>query len=202
MLFRSPPAYTSTWLIQLKLALENQQQLNRGLKEHSPFLLFRNAKYDIGQNVGLFLVGLLDRWVALSMSANGYVINIYFDDRARYGVAFGLLYFLLCAVSLDVVLQRYWGKTGRRSSEKLGNIFDFEATEEQESSVEKKRWLTAISELVWVMVFIFGINTLLLWLFVEDQSQIVLYFAYIVGYSGVIIFQVSVISVLDTVKSY
>ncbi|KAI9744746.1 MAG: hypothetical protein M1818_001671 [Claussenomyces sp. TS43310] len=184
-----PPPYTSTWLVQTKLALTNQQQIDRGLKEHSPFLLFRTAKYDLAQNVGLFLVALLDRWVAVSMSANGFVVNVYYNVRARYGIAFGLLYFLLCAVSLDIVLQRYWGKTGRRSSEKLGNIFDFEATEASETSVEKKRWLTAISELVWVMAFIFGFMTILVWLFVNDPSQIILYFAYIAGYSGVVIFQ-------------
>lgn len=185
-----PAPYTSTWLVQTKLALTNQQQLNRGLKEHSPFLLFRNAKYDLAQNVGLFLIALVDRWVAVSMSANGVVVNVYYDARARYGIAFGLLYFLLCAVSLDVVLQRYWGKTGRRSSEKLANIFDFEKTEAQATAVEKKRWFIAILELTWVMTFIFGLMTIFLWLFVDETNQIVLYFAYIVGYSGVIIFQV------------
>lgn len=187
-----PAPYTSTWLVQTKLALTNQQQINRGLKEHSPFLLFRMAKYDLAQNVGLFLIALLDRWIAISMSANGHVINVYYNVRARYGIAFGLLYFLLCAVSLDVVLQRYWGKTGRRSSEKLGNIFDFEATEASETSVEKRRWFLAISELVWVMIFILGFMTIFLWLFVEDSTQIILYFAYIAGYSGVIIFQVKI----------
>jgi len=184
-----PPAYTSTWLVQTKLALTNQQQLNRGLKEHSPFLLYRIAKYDLAQNVGLFLIALLDRWVAISMSANGHVVNVYFNARARYGVAFSLLYFLLCAVSLDVVLQRYWGKTGRRSSMKLGNIFDFEETEAKESTIEKRRWVIAIMELVWVMLCIFGLMTILLWLFVNDTNQLILYFAYIIGYSGVIIFQ-------------
>lgn len=184
-----PPPYSSTWLVQTKLALTNQQQLGRGLKEHSPFLLFRLAKYDLAQNVGLFLIALLDRWVAVSMSANGVVVNVYYNERARYGIAFGLLYFLLCAVSLDVVLQRYWGKTGRRSSERLQNIFDFEATESSESAVEKRRWFMAIMELSWIMTFWFGLMTIFVWLFVVDGVQVILYLAYIVGYSGVIVFQ-------------
>lgn len=185
-----PLAYSSTWMVQAKLALANQQQISRGLKEHSPFLLFRNAKYDLAQNVGLFLVALLDRWIAISVSANGHVVNMYDNFRARYGITFGLLYFLLCAVSLDAVLQSYWGTTGRQSSERLANIFDFESNEAAESRREKQHWFKALSELLWVMVWIFGFTTILIWLFVMEYRQIVLYLAYIVGYSAVIIFQV------------
>jgi hypothetical protein len=186
-----PAPYSSTWLVQTKLALTNQQQLIRGLKEHSPFLLFRNAKYDIGQNVGLFLVALLDRWVAISMSANGHSINLYDDSRARYGIAFGLLYFLTSAIALDIVLQRYWGKTGRQSTVRLGSILDFDETESSESSVGRRRWLGAIAELVTVLFCLFGLMTLFVWIFVNDSSQVIMYFLYILGYTGVIIFQVS-----------
>ena len=45
--------------------------MSQGLKEHSVFFLFRQARYDIGQNVGLFLVCLLDRWVSIVMSGSG-----------------------------------------------------------------------------------------------------------------------------------
>ncbi|RDW73621.1 hypothetical protein BP5796_07063 [Coleophoma crateriformis] len=192
-----PVPYSGTWIVQTKLAVANQQQIGRGLKEHSPFLLFHVAKYDLAQNVGLFLVALLDRWIAITMSGNGHGINMYYNHRARYGVAFGLLYFLLCAVSLDVVLQRYWGQTGRQSSERLGNILDFASTEAAESRQEKRRWFRALRELFWVMVGIFGMTTLGIWLFVSDHKQIILYLAYVVGYSSVIIFQFNRVFTMD-----
>lgn len=50
----------------------------------------------------------MDRWINIVMSARQPSIEIYFDDRARYGICFGLLYFLFSAVSVDVVLQKFW----------------------------------------------------------------------------------------------
>jgi hypothetical protein len=42
-----PAAFSNTWFVQLDLAMKSQQQLVRGLKEHSAFFLFRYAKYDV-----------------------------------------------------------------------------------------------------------------------------------------------------------
>lgn len=42
-----PDAFSSTWFVQLDLAIKAQQQLVRGLKEHSAFFLFRYSKYDV-----------------------------------------------------------------------------------------------------------------------------------------------------------
>jgi len=42
-----PETFTATWFVQLELALNNQKQLMRGLKEHSQFILFRYPKYDV-----------------------------------------------------------------------------------------------------------------------------------------------------------
>jgi hypothetical protein len=58
--------------------------------------------------VGLFLGALMDRWIDVVMSAKQPRVEIYFDDRARYGICFGLLYFLFGAVAVDLVLQKFW----------------------------------------------------------------------------------------------
>lgn len=42
-----PEPFSNTWFVQLDLAMKSQQQLVRGLKEHSAFFLFRYAKYDV-----------------------------------------------------------------------------------------------------------------------------------------------------------
>lgn len=42
-----PDAFSNTWFVQLELAVKTQQQMVRGLKEHSAFFLFRYAKYDV-----------------------------------------------------------------------------------------------------------------------------------------------------------
>jgi hypothetical protein len=50
----------------------------------------------------------MDRWIDIVMSAKQPRVEIYFDDRARYGICFGLLYFLFGAVAVDLVLQKFW----------------------------------------------------------------------------------------------
>ena len=57
-------------------------------------------------------------------------------------------------------------------------------------SSEKRRWFAAFTELIWRMLFIFGLMTIFLWLFINDQRSMITYFLYIAGYSGVILFQV------------
>jgi len=47
-----PEMYSTTWFVQLGLALANQRQLVKGLKEHSPFINYRYSKYDV--SFGLF----------------------------------------------------------------------------------------------------------------------------------------------------
>jgi hypothetical protein len=42
-----PQPFSTTWFAELKTALNTQQQLSRGLKEHSPFMLFRHARFDV-----------------------------------------------------------------------------------------------------------------------------------------------------------
>jgi hypothetical protein len=41
-----------------------------------------------------------------------------------------------------------------------------------------------------MMTSILGLTTFAVWLFVEDHGQIVMYYSYIIGYTGVLIFQV------------
>ena len=87
----------------------------------------------MGQNVGLFLVALLDRWISITMSAREGMVNLYFNVRAHYGIACGLIYFLLCAITLDSLLQRYWGVTGRRSDAVLGSVEEADIADMRES---------------------------------------------------------------------
>jgi len=144
-----PEMYSTTWFVQLELATANQRQLVKGLKEHSPFITYRYSKYDVsscwllelaytnlsqlGQNVGLFLGALMDHWVSLVMSARNPQALIYFDFRARYGICFGLLYFLAAAVAVDAVLQRYWAYAGKLSDQVIKGVDDLKEIMREEN---------------------------------------------------------------------
>ncbi|KAI7265048.1 glycosyltransferase family 4 protein [Hortaea werneckii] len=119
-----PELFTTTWFVQLELALDNQRQSMRGLKEHSSFINYRYSRYDLGQNVGLFLAALLDRLVSVVMSARGHEPTAFNNPRNRYAICFALLHFLGGALAVDVVLQRCWGAISVMSNEKLGGVDD------------------------------------------------------------------------------
>ncbi|KAI7424007.1 glycosyltransferase family 4 protein [Hortaea werneckii] len=184
-----PELFTTTWFVQLELALDNQRQLMRGLKEHSSFINYRYSRYDLGQNVGLFLAALLDRLVSVVMSARGHEPTAFNNPRNRYAICFALLHFLGGALAVDVVLQRCWGAISVMSNEKLGSVDDLNRVL---ASDEKKRfaqYIKALTELMGLLFVIFGSCTVLLWFLVVDHQSIILFFTYTTSYTAVLLCQ-------------
>ncbi|KAF3906253.1 hypothetical protein ABW20_dc0102363 [Dactylellina cionopaga] len=184
-----PEPYTPSWHVQLKVSLNTHRLFVRGLKEHSPFQMWRYSKYDIGQNVTVFIIALLDRWVEIAMSANGYVISLYIEFRARYGIAFGLLYFLSGAIALDSHIQGCWGLMAEKSKRKLKSSGAMHKALSSDIARKRSLYYKALWELLLYLAFLFGVYTMALWLFVYDAEQTILYFGYCYGYSGVLIMQ-------------
>ncbi|GAB7344908.1 hypothetical protein MBLNU457_3344t2 [Dothideomycetes sp. NU457] len=184
-----PETYTTTWFVQLELAFANQKHLVRGLKEHSQFILFRYSKYDIGQNVGLFLAALMDRWVDIVMSAKMPHNTRYLTPRARYSVCFGLLYFLMGAVAVDSVLQRHWAAASSMSTTKMASLNNYKQVLGHQNRQRKQEMRQALGEFVTLLLLIFGFCTIFEWFLVDDHINIILYFCYILGYTGVLFFQ-------------
>ena len=67
------------------------------------------------------------------MSARRPLIVVYFDDRARYGICFGLLYFLFGAVAVDVVLQKYWPYATQLPDKKITDLDSYHRITKSES---------------------------------------------------------------------
>ncbi|SPO01406.1 uncharacterized protein DNG_04082 [Cephalotrichum gorgonifer] len=184
-----PVDFGSEWLNSLAEAKERQKQLCRGLKEHNALLLFRASRYDIGQNVALFLIALMDRWTALVMSGRHPQISLYSDYRARYGLCLCIMYFCFSVMSLDAVLQQYWPERFKLSDEKLK---DYDHAKQVTRDWEKRRfriYTTALYQLVTKLMFTLGCTTILLWLMVENYETMIVYTLYVLGYSCVVLFQ-------------
>ncbi|KAI7443195.1 glycosyltransferase family 4 protein [Hortaea werneckii] len=184
-----PELFTTTWFVQLELALDNQRQLMRGLKEHSAFINYRYSRYDLGQNVGLFLAALLDRLVSVVMSARGHEPTAFNNPRNRYAICFALLHFLGGALAVDVVLQRCWGAISVTSNEKLGGVDDLKRVLASEEKKRFAQYMKALTELMGLLLVIFGSCTVLLWFLVVDYTSIVLFFTYTTSYTAVLLCQ-------------
>ncbi|CAG7564503.1 unnamed protein product [Fusarium equiseti] len=184
-----PPKFTTAWFTQLTEAISQQQQLRRGLKEHSSFVLFRHARHDIGQNLGLFLIALMDRWIMMVMSARQPYPSIYTDSRSRYGIWLAIVYFCLSAMILDATLQKYWSHRYEVSDEKMSGLEDAERIERQAERRRRECLIQAMTDVFSKLTVVFGCTTILLWLFVASTETMVIYFMYVFGYSSAIVFQ-------------
>lgn len=184
-----PELFTASWFTQLGESIKQQKQLSRGLKEHNVLLLFRFAKYDLGQNLGLFLVALMDRWVSITMGARLPRPSIYVDSRSRYGICLCILYFCASVMLLDATLQKYWETRFKLSEEKLTS---HEHAKTISRMWERRRLRTfgkALKELLIKILVVFGACTILLWMLVDNPETIILYYCYVLGYTCVILFQ-------------
>ena len=184
-----PEAFSASWFTQLGESVKQQRQLSRGLKEHNILLLFRFARYDLGQNLGLFLVALMDRWVSITMGARLPRPSIYVDSRSRYGICLSILYFCASVMLLDAVLQNYWESRFKLSEEKLANHEHAKSIARLWERRRLRTFAIALNELLTKILVVFGGCTILLWVLVENPETIILYYCYILGYTCVIIFQ-------------
>jgi hypothetical protein len=162
----------------------------------------------LAQPIGLFFIALMDHWVNVTMSARRFAPIHYNHKGSRYGMGLCVLYFLLSAIAVDVTLQSHWEENFKLSDEKL---FDFQhvelvtqdwtryttfsitslATQLISLRRRRRRWANVAVALYKRVSCIFALTTIFLWLLVEDGGQIIMYYAYIVGYTGVLVFQVS-----------
>ncbi|KAK3938628.1 putative glycosyl transferase [Diplogelasinospora grovesii] len=181
--------FSIPWFAQVAQALKNQRQMAQGLKEHNAFILFRHARFDIGQNVGLFLISLIDRWVDTVTSAFSQPISVFTDSTARYAICFAVLYFCVSAMALDALLQKYWQNSNQLSKEKLGSLKDAKTVTRNWESSRRRRYLAALSQLGQGLIFTMGCSTIFVWLLVANGTLIMLYYAYLAGYSAVILTQ-------------
>ncbi|VTO81727.1 unnamed protein product [Fusarium graminearum] len=184
-----PPKFTTAWFTQLGEAINQQQQLRSGLKEHNSFILFRLARHDIGQNLALFLIALMDRWIMMAMSARQPYPSIYTDSRSRYGIWLSIVYFCLSAMIPDATLQKYWSHRYDTSHEKMSGLEDAERTERQVESRRRELLIKAAVDVFSKLTVFFGCTTILLWLLVESTETTIIYFMYVFGYSSAIVFQ-------------
>ena len=179
--------FTKTWLVQLDLELKRHEQLIRGLKEHSIFILWRYGKYDLGQNVGLFMVALMDHWIALATSSRLPLVTPYTDPRSRFAIGFCVLFFLASTIAVDATLQSFWEKIFALSKEKLVDAQHAHIVRQSYRAQRRLLWLRGVTELSYRVLGVLGVTTLLLWLFVEEHQEVILYYVYVAGYSGVLL---------------
>ena len=199
----APPPFSSAWNNSLKVSLNTYQLFIRGLKEHSAFLQWRYSKNDIAYNSVMFIAALLDRWVAITMSAAGDgPLNLYASPRNRFAIAFALSYFLISAVALDYQLQFCWTALAATSTERIVSLKHLDREESTELVRKRRLYWTSLRDLVVIMLFTFGFWSMILVLWVADTAQLIFFFAYCGSYTLVIWFQYNRVYIKNPTKAW
>ncbi|KAH7159653.1 hypothetical protein B0J13DRAFT_110305 [Dactylonectria estremocensis] len=184
-----PELFSTAWFTQLNESKNQQGMMVRGLKDHNVFTLFRLARYDVGQTLGLFLVALMDRWVMMVWSAGGPYPSIYSDSRSRYGICLCIIYFCIAAMLLDSTLYKYWGLRDQISKEKLRDFEHAQSLAQEFEAHRRQSIVKALTDILSKLMFVFGATTILMWIFVDGWKTMVLYYMYVLGYTCSILFQ-------------
>ncbi|KAK3395088.1 hypothetical protein B0H63DRAFT_533600 [Podospora didyma] len=181
--------FSVSWFAQLSQALKKQEQMAQGLKEHSILMLFRYARFDIGQNIGLFIICLMDRWVNITMAATFPSPSVFSHFTSRYAICLSILYFCGSVMTLDNTLRNYWTVSYELSDEKLSSCEEALLVAEKWERNRRRQYVSAFLKLGRHLMFIAGSATIFVWVLVDSALMQQLYYAYILGYSAVIIFQ-------------
>jgi hypothetical protein len=72
----------------------------------------------MAQSIGLFLIALMDHWVA-AVSVRWTSGITFHNPRTRYPMGLGVIFFLVSAIAVDATLQNYWEANFKLSDEKL-----------------------------------------------------------------------------------
>lgn len=143
----------------------------------------------MAQSFGLFLIALMDHWVNVAMSAHPVTLDPFEKDRSRYSQGLCVLFFLMSAIALDATLQPYWEANSKLSSEKLVDAEHARIVARQSQQQRRRRWVDALIDLMSKIACVFGVTTGLVCLLTKDAGQIIMYYGFVVGYLGVLIFQ-------------
>ena len=188
-----PIPFSSSWNIQTKVALDTLRGAQKGLALHNAFIHWRQSSKEIGCGILYFLVALLDKWVDLLSGghsvglANGFSTTPATDYRMAVG--FGLAYYLIGAVLIDVKAQELHAAIGSQSPTPVKSVKDIRFSQKQDVRQKRKVYLRVLFKFLMWHVWSLAFSTSLIWTFQASWQTMVMFFAYVLAYNGLLWYQ-------------
>jgi len=184
-----PLAYSSTWNLTLKAALENITNMQKGLKLHNAFLHWRHTGSDVWSGLLYFVVALLDKWAALVTNGGLVGLSAASTETFRLSVGFGLMYYLLGAVALDAVSQPLWIAANEKIVQRITSLDSLREATTKDVSARRKLYFSNLAKFFFLHLWGASITATLMWVFDDTPEAMILYLAYVVAYSGLLFYQ-------------
>ncbi|CAG7971978.1 unnamed protein product [Penicillium olsonii] len=184
-----PIAFSSGWNIQTKVALDTLRNSQKGLRLHNAFVHWRQSSKEIGCGVLYFVIALLDKWIQLLSGDRNLIWNAAITDANRLAVGFALAYYLIGAVLIDTKAQELHDALGSKTPTTVKSAKDIRLALKKEVHLRRKvYWRVLLRFLLW-HVWSLALATALIWSFQESRDGFIIFFCYILAYSGLIWYQ-------------
>ncbi|KAJ6087185.1 hypothetical protein N7467_006099 [Penicillium canescens] len=184
-----PIAFSSGWNIQTKVALDVLRNSQKGLRLHNAFVHWRQSSKEIGCGILYFVIALLDKWIQLL--SGDRILGPAGDvtDANRMAVGFALAYYLIGAVLIDTKAQELHDALGSKTPTSVKSAKDIRIAQKKEVELRRKvYWRVLLRFLLW-HVWSLALATALIWTFQSSLEGMVIFFSYILAYTGLIWYQ-------------
>jgi glycosyltransferase involved in cell wall biosynthesis len=192
-----PLAYSGTWNLTLKTAVDSFRNMQKGLRIHNAFLHWRNTGSDVASGLLYFAVALLDKWSSLITGAPLVGLTDAGNVAFRVAVGFGLCYYLFSAVFLDAVSQPLWSLVNETNGQPVTSLDNLQSAVAMDALARRRVYWKNFSKFFLLHTWGAAITAALIWTFEPDENAIYVYFSYVGGYCGLLWYQYNKIYCAD-----
>ncbi|CAI7604605.1 unnamed protein product [Penicillium crustosum] len=184
-----PIPFSSGWNIQTKVALDTLRNSQKGLRLHNAFVHWRQSSKEMGCGVLYFVIALLDKWAQLLSGDRILGLTSAVNDANRMAVGFALAYYLIGAVLIDTKAQELHDALGKNAPFSVKSAKDIRLAQKQEVQLRRKvYWRVLFRFLLW-HVWSLALATALIWTFQSSIEGMIVFFSYVLAYTGLIWYQ-------------
>lgn len=184
-----PYPYSSTWNLQCKAATDTLKEMQRGLKLHNAFAHWRHGSDDVWCGFLYFIIALMDKWVALIAGGSFVGFSDVESSTFRLAVGFGLPYYLMAAICLDVIAQPLWLKAGQSVNLPIDSLLGLELSVLADARARRSLYWRNLVRFLMLHVWSVALAASLMWTFEKSQHGTQMFLAYIGAYTGLLYFQ-------------
>jgi hypothetical protein len=184
-----PLPYSSTWNLQINVALAALRTSDKGLRLHNAFVHWRFASVEIACGTMYFILALLDRWIELFCGGNLVGLSIATDSNARIAIGFSLVYYLFAAFVLDFHVAPIFNEMSKGCDEKIKSAAHLNEVAQLDARIKRRLYWGTLGRFYGLQLWGLAICSAIIWNFLPDSESTILFVAYSVSYSGLLWFQ-------------
>ncbi|KAJ6032272.1 Glycosyl transferase family 1 [Penicillium herquei] len=184
-----PIPFSSSCNIQTKVALDTLRNSQKGLRLHNAFVHWRQSSNEIGCGILYFVLALLDKWIQLLCGDSLLGLMGAVTNANRKAVGLSMAYYLIGVVLIDIKAQQVHGALG--SQEPIGIKTEKYIRVVEKGFVRFRRGVYGgiLFKFLFWHVWSLAVATALLWTFTSTKEEMIIFFAYVIAYTGLLWYQ-------------